>query len=83
MSALLLFGLWCFFRRVEPSVATAHTWAWIWVAIEMYNGVAHLVWAAAARSYNPGLASSPFLLVLAIYLALGLRAEGSRTSDQV
>ena len=81
-TALVLFGLWCFFRRVGPGAATARSWAWLWVAIELYNGVAHPIWAVAIRDYNPGLASAPLLLALAVHLARGLRAEGRCAVDQ-
>ncbi|MCP5056191.1 MAG: HXXEE domain-containing protein [bacterium] len=73
---LVLFGLWCFFCRVAPGEATARRWAWIWVAIELYNGVAHPVWAVVARDYNPGLATAPLLFVVAALFARGLRADG-------
>ena len=79
---LVLFGLWCFFRRVGPGAATARAWAWLWVAIEIYNGVGHPVWAIVVWGYNPGLASAPLLLALAIYLALGLGAEGRRAAHE-
>lgn len=69
---LLLFGLWCFFRRVRSEARSARSWAWLWVVIEVYNGVAHIIWAGAVHRYNPGLVSAPFLLVLALYLALQL-----------
>ncbi len=71
--ALVVFGLWCYFRRVGPGATTAHRWAWVWVAIELYNGIAHPVWAAVARGYNPGLATAPLLLAVAAYLAVVLR----------
>jgi hypothetical protein len=79
-AALVLLGLWCFFRRVRPGAASARAWAWLWVAIELYNGVGHPIWAVAIRGYNPGLASAPLLLALAVYLACGLRTEGRRAA---
>ncbi len=75
-AALVSFGLWCFFARVGPGAATARAWAWVWVVIELYNGVGHPIWALLAGAYNPGLASSPLLLVIAAYLAICLRASG-------
>jgi hypothetical protein len=81
-TALVLFGLWCFFLRVGPSAATARRWAWIWVAVELYNGVAHPIWAVAARGYNPGLATAPLLLVVAVLLALSLQADGRRAVNE-
>ncbi len=74
-AALVLFGLWCFFRRVAPGAATARRWAWVWVAIELYNGIAHPVWAGLVQGYNPGLATAPPLFVVAAYLAVGLRDD--------
>ncbi len=76
--ALVAFGLWCFFGRVGPGAINAHRWAWVWVAIELYNGIAHPVWAVAVRGYNPGLATAPLLFAVAAYLAVGLR--GARKS---
>ncbi len=79
---LMLFGLWCFFRRVVPSSLTARLWAWVWVTIELYNGIAHPAWAVAIRGYNPGLATSPLLFAVALYLALRLRGSGRRAPSQ-
>ena len=74
-SALLaLFGLWCFLSSVHPGTKSARDWVWIWVVIELFNGLAHPVWAIATRGYVPGLATSPILFVLAAYLFHRLRA---------
>lgn len=67
------FGLWCFFRDVRPGTQFARDWIWVWVVVELFNGVAHPLWAVAARGYVPGLATSPFLFVLAGYLLRRLR----------
>ncbi len=67
--ALLTFGLWCFFwpiRRRWPSAALC---AWIWVGIELVNGVGHPLWSLSVLRYTPGVATAPVLLVLALYLA--------------
>ena len=70
---LALFGLWCFFSNVRPGTKSARDWVWIWVVIELFNGLAHPVWAIASRGYVPGLATSPILFGLAAYLFHRLR----------
>jgi len=82
-TSLVLFGLWCFFRRVAPSHLTARLWVWVWVAIELYNGIGHPAWALAIRGYNPGLATSPLLFAVALYLALRLRGSAQRDIGDV
>jgi hypothetical protein len=70
---LAVFGLWCFFSSVRPGTRSARDWMWIWVAVELFNGVAHPVWAVAARGYVPGLVTSTLLLALATHLFWRLR----------
>jgi len=69
-----LFGLWCFLSNVRPGTKSARDWVWIWVVIELFNGLAHPLWAITTRGYVPGLATSPILLGLAGYLFGRLRA---------
>ena len=42
---------------------------WLWIILEIINGVGHSVWAIIERSYVPGLATAPILIILALYLA--------------
>ena len=67
--ALVMFGLWCFLwpvRRHWPSVTPL---AWFWVVIELVNGIGHPLWTLTQLRYTPGVATAPFLLVLALYVA--------------
>ena len=68
-----LFGLWCFIFHVRPGTRQARDWVWLWGVIELFNGVAHSVWAVATQSYVPGLATASVLFVLASYLFARLR----------
>jgi len=68
-------GLWCYFWPVRRNWPMARTLAWIWVALEAINGVAHSLWALREGSYTPGLATAPLLLILAIYLSTQLRRD--------
>jgi hypothetical protein len=45
----------------------------IWIAIEIVNGLVHPLWAIYRGRYEPGLATAPILLVLAILLLRRLR----------
>ncbi len=39
---------------------------WFWCILELINGVGHSVWAIMERSYVPGLATAPVLLILSL-----------------
>ena len=71
--ALVAFGLWCFVGPVRKHWPSAIWLVWFWVVIELINGVGHPIWTLAERRYTPGVATAPFLLILALYLARQLR----------
>jgi hypothetical protein len=64
---LIAFGIWCFFWPVLRGWPSAIGLAWLWVAIELLNGVGHPLWSLRQGGYTPGFAAAPVLLVLAIY----------------
>lgn len=76
--ALVAFGLWCFLWPIRRNWRVAVTLAWIWVGIEVINGIGHPLWCLQAGGYVPGVATAPFLLALALYLAIQLRANSTR-----
>jgi len=67
--ALVLFGLWCFFWPLRRRWPSASVFAWLWVAIELVNGVVHSSWSLLELRYTPGVGTAPALLMLALYLA--------------
>jgi hypothetical protein len=71
--ALVGFGVWCFAWPVRRGWQSAASLAWIWVVIELVNGVGHPLWSLLQRGYTPGVATAPMLLALAAYLAHQLR----------
>jgi hypothetical protein len=73
--ALALFGLWCFVWPIMRRWPSALTFGWIWVTIELVNGVVHPLWTLREMRYTPGVATAPLLLMLALYLARQLRAR--------
>jgi len=68
-SALILFGLWCYLTYVRTGHRSAKVWAWLWILIELFNGIGHTAIALARGSYFPGVITAPVLLMLSIYLA--------------
>ncbi|HEX8266907.1 MAG TPA: HXXEE domain-containing protein [Pyrinomonadaceae bacterium] len=70
---LVLFGVFCFFRWVQPASKSAGTILWFWITIESFNVAAHLVWAFFIRDYNPGLATVLLFLPILIYLGYQLQ----------
>jgi len=50
---LVAFGLWCYFWPVRQRWATAPAFVWIWIAIEMLNGIGHLAWSLMVGDYTP------------------------------
>ena len=75
--ALVTFGLWCFIWPVRGQWSSALPLAWFWVVIELINGIGHPLWTVAERKYTPGVATAPFLLFLALYLARQLMRAGA------
>lgn len=74
-AGLVTFGLWCYLwpvRRVWPSAVPL---AWLWVGIELLNGVGHPAWSLVRRGYTPGVVTALVLLPLALLLARRLRAQ--------
>ena len=49
---------------------------WLWIILETINGIGHIIWAIIERSYEPGLATAPILLGLALWLARLLTKPG-------
>jgi hypothetical protein len=72
--ALVTFGVWCFVWPIRRRWRSAATIGWLWVTIELVNGVVHPLWSLHELSYTPGVATSPLLLIAALYLARQLRA---------
>lgn len=77
--ALILFGLWCFFFPILRRWRSAAAFAWLWVGIEIVNGVGHPLWSLVAFGYTPGVATAPILLLLALSLAWQLRSPSPIT----
>ena len=67
--ALVAFGFWCYFFPVRREWRSAAAFAWLWVAIELVNGIGHPAWSIARGGYTPGVATALILLPLALVVA--------------
>ncbi len=65
---LFIFGLWCWLIPVRRNYVVARGLIGFWIIIELINGIGHPAWAIYEKSYVPGVATAPVLLILAIYL---------------
>jgi hypothetical protein len=72
--AIVALGVWCLLWPVRGNWPSAHAILWTWVLIETINGVGHMVWSLVQGSYTPGVLTAPILLLVALYLAMQLRA---------
>ncbi len=77
--ALFAFGVWCWLGPVRRGTGSAMIFIWFWIAIELVNGIGHPLWSLIRRSYTPGVATAPVLLVLALHLARQLLPGARRT----
>ena len=69
---LVLFGLWCLFFPVNRGWGSAKSLIWLWIGIELINGVGHPLWSLRQGGYTPGVLTAPIMLAIALYLTLRL-----------
>src|SRR5687768_18358944 len=60
--ALVLFGLGCYVFAVRTGHRSTLIWVWIWIIIQLINGIGHTVIALAQGSYFAGVATAPLLV---------------------
>jgi hypothetical protein len=70
---LLAFGVWCLLWPIRRNWLSASVFAWLWVVVEIINGIGHPAWSLWRGGYTPGVLTAPILLVLSIYLGYQLR----------
>ena len=73
--SLVALGLCCYWWPVRRGWASAPLIAWLWIGLELVNGVGHPAWSVMQGGYTPGLITSLILLPLALLLAARLSTE--------
>ena len=79
---IVAFAFWTYFRRVRPAAGSAIAWMWGWSLVEVGNGTGHVVLAADAGTYFPGLLTAPFLILFGLALMYRLVHPLGRTPIQ-
>ena len=79
----VLFGMWCYFWPIRRNWHSAIPIAWLWVCIEIANGVLHPTWSIMQRDYTPGVATAILLLPMALFLAFQLIKQSRKVSNVV
>ncbi|HKS54054.1 MAG TPA: HXXEE domain-containing protein [Steroidobacteraceae bacterium] len=74
---IFVFGALCYFGPVRRHWAIATPILWLWIVVEMINGIGHPLWCVLQRGYVAGVITAPILLVLALYLARNLRQSAA------
>ena len=80
--AFFSFGLCYGFFFIRRNQLFAQGVIWFWIVMEIINVIGHVSWALSERAYAPGVATTPVLLILAVYLARQLIHLDSRMSDK-
>jgi hypothetical protein len=75
-TALVLFGLWCWAVPLGRAWPVGRPLARGWAVVESANGLVHILLAALAGGYFPGLVTAPLLLAGAANLILALARAG-------
>ena len=65
---LFTFGILCWLVPVRKDHSSAYILIWLWIIIEMINGIVHPFVAIYRGTYFPGVITAPFLLVFSIFL---------------
>jgi hypothetical protein len=71
-------GIGCYAGPVRSGHEAGRLVAWLWVVIELVNGVAHIALAALARGYFSGAITAVVLVGTSACLAFSLRADSNR-----
>ena len=72
---ILALGLLSYRLVASSTSRAAFVVAWIWVVVEIGNGVGHVALAVDARGYFPGVLTAPLLLAVAVALAVLLSRD--------
>jgi hypothetical protein len=78
--ALVLFGIWCLLWPIRRRWKSAGRFVWLWIVVEVVNGVVHPMWSLIQWHYTPGVATAPILLALALFLAHQMRTAHLRAA---
>ena len=68
--AFVAFGFWCYAVPVQEALSVAIPFLWLWIVVELLNGIGHPAISIMERTYIPGTATAPILFIIALYLSI-------------
>ena len=77
-AAVIAVGAWCYFGPIRSGLSASWVVAWLWLTIELANGIGHISIAVWEWRYFPGALTAVGLVVAAVSLALSLRTDRAR-----
>ena len=80
---LFIFGIMCWIISTRNKKISYQGLIWIWIVIEIVNGIGHPILALSQNDYFPGLYTALVLLFLAIYMARLLLAYSRNLSRSI
>lgn len=75
-ATIVAFGVWSYTWPVRRNRSYAVPLVWFWTLLEAANGLGHMAFALASRSYFPGVYTAPLLLAFSGLLALQMMRRG-------
>lgn len=78
---LVAFGVACYLGPVRRRWEIAPLVVWIWILLELVNGIGHPAWSIAAGRYTPGVITALVILPLAVLLAISAQAAKHDPND--
>ncbi|HEX5169356.1 MAG TPA: HXXEE domain-containing protein [Cyclobacteriaceae bacterium] len=65
---LFIFGMLYWLLAFRGNYIWAPLILFVWVAIEIMNGIGHPIWSLMKGSYTPGVATAPMLFIVSLLL---------------
>jgi hypothetical protein len=66
----IVLGFWCYAVPVRRALPAAIPLMWVFIVVEILNGIGHPVISILERAYIPGTATAPVLFIIAVYLSI-------------
>ena len=77
---IVALAFWTYLVPVSRNWASARTFLWAWVALELGNGIGHAALALSVQGYFPGAYTAPLLLAASCYLGVKLLPSTTRAN---
>ena len=69
---IFVIGVSCWLLLYSKFESVARKVVWIFILIEIINGIGHPAWSMYQKNYTPGALTAPLLLITTLFLAYRL-----------